>query len=112
MRGERLEVDLHDLLVLGDEAANLPLRSGDVVYVPTGQSIHVIGEVKRPGTFPYEAGITVLKAITLAGGPTSKASPKNSVIKRIRDGKETTAKATMEDLLEPEDIVEVPLSFW
>ena len=88
------------------------LHDGDVVYIPEAQSVHVIGEVLRPGSFPYEEGMTVLKAITLVGGPTQRASTKNIHIKRIENNKELNIKVDMSDLLKPDDIVEVPLSFW
>lgn len=32
------------------------------------KKIYVLGEVKSPGTFVYETGMTVVQAITLAGG--------------------------------------------
>ncbi len=34
---------------------------------------YVLGEVNEPGSYPYVAGITVLKAIALAGGYTFRA---------------------------------------
>jgi len=109
---ERIHIDLYDLLVLGLEEFNVLLEDGDVVYVSRTESIHVVGEVLRPGSFPHEAGMTVLKAITLAGGTSKKASLKGTVILRIVDGREKRIKASVEDTLEAEDIVEVPLSFW
>ena len=107
-----IKVDLYDLLVDGDLEANVAVRGGDVIYVPENQSVHVIGEVKDPGTFPYEEGMTVLKAVTLAGGNSKKASLKHATIRRIREGKEIKIKASLEDELEPDDIVEVKKSFW
>lgn len=89
------------------------LQPDDIIEVPIGKyEIHVIGEVNKPGAIPYEDGMTVLMAITKAGGATKKASVKNTVIKRIRDNKEIKLEAKMGDLLEPGDIVDVPLSFW
>ncbi|MDO8281038.1 MAG: polysaccharide biosynthesis/export family protein [Thermodesulfovibrionia bacterium] len=76
------------------------------------QLVYVVGEVKKPGTFPYKSGMTVLKAITLADGATLKASTRNTVIKRIINNKEVKINVDMSDTLQPDDIVEVPLSFW
>jgi polysaccharide export outer membrane protein len=105
-------VDLYKLLIESEENANISLVNGDVVFVPKIQSIHVIGEVKSAGSFPYEEGMTVLKAISLAGGPTKIASTGNAVIKRIEDNKEIKIKVKMSDLVKPDDIIEVPVSFW
>ncbi|MCI5223490.1 MAG: hypothetical protein D3924_12670 [Candidatus Electrothrix sp. AR4] len=108
----KIHVDLFQLLVKGNDKANIYLQSGDVIYIPDTSTFHVVGEVKQTGSFPYEQGITVLKALTLAGGATQKASTKNTVIKRLKNGNVIEKKADMDTLLEPDDIVEVPLSFW
>ncbi|MCI5144060.1 MAG: hypothetical protein D3923_00715 [Candidatus Electrothrix sp. AR3] len=107
-----LYVDLHQLLIEGKDEANIYLQSGDVIYIPDGSYFHVVGEVKKIGSFPYEQGTTVLKAITLAGGATQKASTKNIAIKRLKNGKVLQLEANMDTLLKPDDIVDVPLSFW
>jgi len=44
------------------------------VYVVRHRNIYVSGEVKTAGAYPYEEGLTVHKAITMAGGFTDKAS--------------------------------------
>ncbi len=105
-------IDLYELLVKGKESLNIFLQNGDVIYIPEIQSVHVIGEVIKPGSFPFEEGMTVLKIITLAGGSTKKASQSTIFIRRIKKGKEEKIKAKTTDLVEPDDIVEVPLSFW
>jgi polysaccharide export outer membrane protein len=92
---------------------NIELQNGDIIYIPnTTQSVHVIGEVKKPGSFPYEEGMTVLKAISLAGGRTNASSQRNIMVKRIVNNKETKIKVKMSDVLQPDDIIEVPLSVW
>jgi polysaccharide export outer membrane protein len=89
------------------------LQPDDILEIPVVKlEIHVIGEVSKPGAIPYEDGITVLMAITKAGGATKRASVRNTVIKRIRDNKEVRLDAKMGDIVEPGDIVEVPVSFW
>lgn len=105
-------ISLHQFLIEGKRELNIYVKEGDVIYIPGSQSVHVIGEVKKPGSFPYEEGMTVLKAITLAGGSNVKAADKNTVIKRIENNKEIKIKVSMSDLLKPDDIVEVPLSIW
>ena len=112
MASQTFLVDLYELLVEGIEGTNLLLEQGDTIYVPETVLVHVVGEVKKPGSFPFEVRMTVLKAITLAGGATQKGAPRNSIVKRIREGKEVEVEVSLNDLLEPDDIVEVPRSFW
>jgi polysaccharide export outer membrane protein len=76
------------------------------------KTIYVNGEVRSPGAYKLTKGLTVLKAITLAGGFTAKASEGRTRIIRRTDKGETTIKAKMEDLLEPDDIIIVPESYF
>lgn len=74
--------------------------------------VYVTGEVRKPGSYPYEAGMTVLKAITLAGGLTDKAASARTQIIRKTEGKETTIRVKMEDSIQPEDVIVIPESFF
>ncbi len=109
---QAIRVDLFELLVEGRDEANVVLADGDLVYITRTEQIHVVGEVKRPGSYPYEEGMTVLKALGLAGGATNQASLRRIVVRRIQDGAELRVDAKPEDVLQAEDVVEVPLGFW
>lgn len=55
--------------------ANGYLRNPDVrVAVIQYRPIYLTGQVNRPGAYPYSAGLTVEKAVALAGGLTRIAS--------------------------------------
>lgn len=68
-------VDLDQLLLQGELSFNLPLESGDVLIVPDDATarIYVLGQVLRPGVLPARGALTALQALTLAGGPTTRA---------------------------------------
>jgi polysaccharide export outer membrane protein len=51
-----------------------PLRDGDTLLVPSGNTFYVLGEVRRPGAYPLDPATTAIGAMTLAGGFTEKAS--------------------------------------
>ncbi|MGB5686574.1 MAG: SLBB domain-containing protein, partial [Candidatus Electrothrix sp.] len=88
------------------------VQPDDTIFVPEVRSFHVVGEVKQPGSFPHEPRLTLLQAIAMAGGATKKAAQKNSIIKRLKNGKVEEIEAAMSTLILPEDVIEVPLSFW
>jgi polysaccharide export outer membrane protein len=88
------------------------VQPDDTIFVPEVRSFHVVGEVTRPGSFPHEPHLTLVRAIAMAGGPTKKAAPKNSIIKRMKNGKIEEIEAAMDSLIQPDDVIEVPLSFW
>ena len=50
-----------------------PLRDGDTLLVPSGNTFYVLGEVRRPGAYPLEPSTTAVSALTLAGGFSEKA---------------------------------------
>ena len=50
-----------------------PLRDGDTLLVPAGNTFHVLGEVRRPGAYPLDPTTTAIGALTLAGGFTEEA---------------------------------------
>jgi len=85
------------------------------------KKIFVFGEVQKPGTFPFEDNMTVVQAITLAGGFTKVASKNNTNVTRLVEGQERKIRVPVEDIgvgrernfaLRPGDIVFVPESFF
>lgn len=118
-----IRVDLQRLLRKGDMSLNLPVRGKDTIYVPLAESVFVFGEVKNPGAIKLlEKDITVVEAITIAGGPTRIAATNRTKIIRIDDGVEKTVvinvdKITKGDksadvVLRAGDVVVVPETFF
>ena len=84
-----------------------------IIYITKYRNFFVSGEVKTPGAYPYEDGLSVLKAVTLAGGFTNKASPSRVKIKRLKDNKEEeTISVKLHDPVFPDDVIVVPESFF
>jgi len=70
-------IDLDNLLNADDLKYNIPMIGGDVVRVPRAGVVYVVGAVHTPGGFVManeRQQMTVLEAVTLAGGltPTGK----------------------------------------
>lgn len=85
------------------------VANGDSIYVNPVPRIYVIGEVRRPGEFKWESGLTVHQAISRAGGPNQRAALNRiSIIRIKKNGKEKKVRARMDDLPRPEDIIKVP----
>lgn len=82
------------------------------------KKIFVLGEVARAGTFAYSAGMTIVEAISLAGGFKESANTDNVVVtRRAADGTEQRIAIPVEQVtrglaanltLQPGDIVFVP----
>ncbi|MCF6149213.1 MAG: hypothetical protein E3K37_11210 [Candidatus Kuenenia sp.] len=66
----------------GDATGDLPVEADDIIIVEQNKSFFVYGEVKNPGKYTLEENITVLKAISLAGGITPEGFFGNVKLKR------------------------------
>ncbi len=123
---ERLPVDLDRLVYDADPAMNLVLEPGDIVYVPTVEKVRIFvsGAVKTPNLFevPRSQPVTVLKAITLAGGTTDRAAERRvQIIRTDADGQRVTLQVDLrkikrgkaeDPILYRDDLVLVPESFF
>ena len=81
------------------------------------QKIHVLGQVNKPGSFNYETGMTVIQAVTNAGGFTKLASKNSVQLTRVSSGREERFRVPVGDIgegtarnieLQPGDIIFVP----
>ena len=69
--------------------------------------------MNSPGSIGYRAGLTVEKAIILAGGFSERASKKKITIRRETDeGMEEMKRAKLSAQLEPGDIITIGESFF
>lgn len=77
------------------------------VEVSTRRPFYVVGEVQKPGSYPFVTDMSVLNAIATAGGQTYRANMSDFYIKRKQDGRVVRVQATQESLLNPGDTVVV-----
>jgi polysaccharide export outer membrane protein len=117
------EVSVKALLEARNPAENILVKPSDVISVPKAETIYVIGQVLKSGGFVLndKEEISVLQALSMAGGLDRSAQPQNARIlrrvsstsarvevpvdvKKILDGK------TSDVHMEPEDILFVPAS--
>jgi polysaccharide biosynthesis/export protein len=59
-----------------------------IVTVINSQRVYILGEVTRPGAFPLIPGMSVLQALSSAGGFTQFAKVKSIFVRRFENGKE------------------------
>jgi polysaccharide export outer membrane protein len=100
-------VNLADLQ-LGHLAGNVTLMEGDTIYVPKAEKFFITGQVRNPGAYTYERGLTVLQAISLAGGLTEKGSSRRLKVIRTTNGKKTQQGVDMGDVVQPGDTLVIP----
>ena len=96
----------------GNPERNIALQAGDTVYFPKAAQVYVMGSVSRPGPLRFQEGMTVLQALTLAGGVTERGSQGRTKVVRIVDGKKVEKKVKATDMVLPEDTLVVPERFF
>ena len=93
-RGDRIltHFDLYDLLEHGDKSKDVPLLSGDVIYMPPiGAQAAVTGSVRAPAIYEVKPGEPLSSLIAYAGGATSVASESRISIERVRGHEDRAA---------------------
>lgn len=76
------------------------------------RNYYVHGEARDPGAYPYQAGLTVLKAIAHAGGFTDTAAEGRIKVIRMVSGAEVRFSADLDALIKPDDIIFIPESLF
>lgn len=76
--------------------ANKILTEPDVVVTVKeykSKNVTLLGQVQKPGSFPFSAGMTLIQAISMAGGLTSIAN--NDRVNLTRNQKDGTARTVV-----------------
>ncbi len=119
------EVNLRGLLESRDPTQNIEIRPDDVISIPQGSIVYVIGEVKKPGGFVIgtRSNITVLEALSMAEGLGARAAAGRARILRPPEGEDGGARTEVavnltrilagkapDVVLHPADILLIPNS--
>ncbi|WP_233077986.1 SLBB domain-containing protein [Rheinheimera soli] len=76
--------DLYDLLLRGDNSADVQLKHGDVVFVaPLKATVEATGEVKRPAIYEIKSGETIDNLLSMVGGTKAGAYPQSVMLERF-----------------------------
>jgi polysaccharide export outer membrane protein len=89
-------------------AQSITLQDRDTIFVPKAETLFVLGYVRQTGPIVYEDGLTVERALALAGGVTDRGATGRITIERTVDGRLLRIKAKMSDLVQPNDTIKVP----
>lgn len=108
-----IEIDLKRLVEKGDTSIDISIMDGDSVYIKKAGVFYVTGEVKKPDSYKYEDGTTVIKAVTIAGGFTEKASKgRVKIIRKVKGEEEIINSVDMDEPILQDDVIVVPESFF
>jgi len=84
-------LDLYDLLLRGDNRADVRLLAGDVIFIPPiGKTAGVAGRVRRPAIYELKDEKNVGDLVAMAGGFAPDAYPQVAKVERILENRERT----------------------
>jgi polysaccharide export outer membrane protein len=99
-------VNLHEIET-GRLAQNVIIRDGDTIFVPKAERFFVTGFVRTPGSYTLEPNMTVLQAISMAGGVTERGSGRRLRVTRVVNGERKELDAKPTDLVQAGDTITV-----
>ncbi len=77
------------------------------VEVTNYRPIFVLGEVNKPGQYPYQPGMTVLTAVSVAGGFTYRAVEGYASVVRSQGTHSVEGKVERQSFLKPGDVLTI-----
>ncbi len=80
--------------------------------VLTYRPFYILGEVNKPGEYPYTAGLTVMRAVATAAGYTYRANKHRVFIKHVNDGKEQPYSVDSATMVAPGDVIRIGERFF
>jgi protein involved in polysaccharide export with SLBB domain len=90
------------------------LRNGYVrdpivsVEIAQYRPFYILGEVNRPGAYPYSPGMTVMGAVATAGGFTYRANSRRVFVQRPGQTGEQSQPLTSSTMIQPGETVRIP----
>lgn len=100
---KELESDIAASLTKGDYLKNPHVTVEVIAYRP----IFVLGEVTKPGQYPYQPGMTFLTAVAVAGGFTYRAVEEYGSVVRTIDNHAVSGRIEQSSFLAPGDVIQV-----
>jgi len=101
-----------------EEAIKEKLRQGYLkkpsvsIEVSESRPFYILGEVRRPGSYNYIAGMNVLQAVAISGGFTYRANRKSVEILRGNDAPAEPMSVTPQERVKPGDIIFIQERFF
>jgi polysaccharide export outer membrane protein len=104
----KTDVDLAAMFRNGDLSRNIELQPGDTIYVHRAPMVYVYGEVQKGGAYRLEPNMTVMQAIAMGGGITTRGTERGiKISRRAENGKVNRIDAGLTDRLLPDDVIQI-----
>ena len=98
---------LQEKLVASLQAAHIK-NPGVTVEVAEFRPFYIVGEVEKPGAYPYLGGLNIMSAIAIAGGHTYRADQSKVLIQHVGEAVMRSYDLDWPIPIMPGDIIQIP----
>jgi polysaccharide export outer membrane protein len=91
------EYDLHNIVGKGENAQNVPLDGGEIVYVHA-RDVSVMGQVNRPGKYAVTGGVRTLGDFLSVAGGINPGGSDTVTVTTFRNGKQSRFEVDIDNL--------------
>lgn len=109
----RTPIDLRELNERAFHQANQMLMPNDVLYVGPQRRFYIHGEVRKPGSYPVEPNLDVMRALSVAGGVTERGSTSRIRLYRKNEQQQLQERAAaLDEPVSGDDVIFVKERFF
>jgi polysaccharide biosynthesis/export protein len=101
------DIDLAQMFRDGNLANNMALSPGDTIFVHRAPVVYVYGEVQKAGAYRLEPQMTVMQAIAMGGGLTTRGTERGLKIHRRNGQGVKKIDAGLGDVVMSDDVIYV-----
>jgi polysaccharide biosynthesis/export protein len=110
---EYRDIDVVALFKPGGEAGNERVQDGDIINVARQAMFYIYGEVQRPGSFRLEQNMTVVQALSMGGGLTSRGTQRGiKILRRDDNGVMQELDTQLSDPVKKDDVIYIQESLF
>jgi polysaccharide export outer membrane protein len=109
----RRDIDVVRAEMEGNTADDILLAGGDTVFVNHQPMFYIYGQVQKAGQYRLERGMTVMQALAVGGGITTKGTRRGIVLhRRDAQGKVAEIEVSLDDDVKDADVIYVKESLF
>jgi polysaccharide export outer membrane protein len=109
----RREIDVVKAAMEGSTADDILLSGGDTVFVNHQPMFYIYGQVQKAGQYRLERDMTVMQALAVGGGITTKGTRRGIVLhRRDAHGKVNELEVSLDDDVKDSDVIYVKESLF
>ncbi len=103
----KTDVDLPGMIRAGDLARNVEVNAGDTIFVNRAPMVYIYGEVQKAGAYRVEPHMTVMQALAMGGGLTTRGTERGIRIHRRNGEQVSRLDAKLTDTVQNDDVIYV-----